>query len=251
MISYVRGVAADVDALGELARESFRLNSLPMDELVLLQNVSERKQKLANVLWSSSKAPHCVRLFPNHIQLKNLFWRWEIETKKVFLKTKQQQQQIMQFFSSVWAWSENGWNFVLPSAGGSDREWKSHHHNSKVVRKRFSIFLHSPGWRFSLFPLSLPFLNFFVLIFFAHDWRQRMEVWSFRLSAVFLLPSESQSRDDGENRKWKMEKSRFRPSLTVRFFCHFKAREWIMKKGIKSKSFRIKHHPFHSIPSSS
>lgn len=50
MISYVRGVAADVDALGELARESFRLDSLPMDELVLLQNVSERKQKLANVL---------------------------------------------------------------------------------------------------------------------------------------------------------------------------------------------------------
>lgn len=44
MISRVRGVATDVDAVGKLARESSDGDSVAMDELVLVQDVSEERK---------------------------------------------------------------------------------------------------------------------------------------------------------------------------------------------------------------
>jgi hypothetical protein len=43
MSSRVRDVAADVDALGKLAREGLRLDAVAMYELVLLKDVSGTK----------------------------------------------------------------------------------------------------------------------------------------------------------------------------------------------------------------
>lgn len=41
MVSRVRGVSADVDAVGELAGKRLRRDAVPMDELVLLEDEPE------------------------------------------------------------------------------------------------------------------------------------------------------------------------------------------------------------------
>ena len=51
MISCVGGVAADVNAIGKLARKDFRLDSITMNKLVLLEDESERgKENLISPL---------------------------------------------------------------------------------------------------------------------------------------------------------------------------------------------------------
>lgn len=77
MISCVRGVAADVDAVGKLAGKSLR-DPVAVDEFVLLEDKSENRRKInltsKNLFWqrnvsdlNSEPKLHCVY----HFQLKN------------------------------------------------------------------------------------------------------------------------------------------------------------------------------------
>jgi hypothetical protein len=54
-------------------------------------------------------------------------------------------------------------------------KWKNHHHNSKVVRKRFSILplYNSPGWHFSYSTLKPSFFSSF---FFISEAQQKKNV---------------------------------------------------------------------------
>jgi hypothetical protein len=135
----------------------------------------------------------------NHFQLKNILAFVAVRNCRECLEKRRNSNKLCNVFCCLqMKMAETSSRGGL----GSDREWKSHHHNSKVVRKRFSIFpLHLLFCRCRLLFLH----NFFSVDFFAHDRRQRRRCMeSFR---VFAMTKNEEERGEAGKKPFRLRPS--------------------------------------------
>lgn len=142
VLAGVGRAAARVDAVGQLAGEGLRLDAAAMDELVLLEDVSAKKFNLLVNLTRKSLLGSAMSGRTAALPSRSL----PITTAAAAAAQKVQTRNMN---------TTNHGAFLRSSLGSSSSQclaeeattakWKSHHHNSKVVRKRFSIFPHALG----------------------------------------------------------------------------------------------------------